>query len=156
MPVGIGYDAHALVEGRPLVLGGVLIPWRVGLEGHSDADVLTHAIVDACLGALGLGDIGRHFPDTDSDHKNKSSLLFLAEVGKLINGKGLRLINIDATLLAEEPKIAPHIEAMQAALAQALGVRPGQINIKASTNERLGFVGRGEGMAALAICQLQD
>ncbi|MFO7171571.1 MAG: 2-C-methyl-D-erythritol 2,4-cyclodiphosphate synthase [Bacillota bacterium] len=151
MRVGIGYDAHRLVPGRPLVLGGVTIPSEVGLEGHSDADVLTHAVMDALLGAAGLRDIGHHFPDTDPSLAGAYSLGLLARVRGLLREQGWRPVNIDATLIAERPRIAPYREAMRNCLAQALGLSPGDVSLKATTNEGLGALGRGEGIAAIAV-----
>lgn len=152
MRVGIGYDVHPLVEGRPLILGGVTIPHPEGkgLAGHSDADVLSHAIADAILGAAGKRDIGYYFPNTDASLKNMSSLLILKKVAQLIRADQGALVNVDATLIAEEPKIAPFIESMRTSIAQALGVDPSCIGLKATTNEGLGFLGRGEGIAAMA------
>jgi 2-C-methyl-D-erythritol 4-phosphate cytidylyltransferase/2-C-methyl-D-erythritol 2,4-cyclodiphosphate synthase len=148
---GIGYDVHRLVAGRKLIIGGVDISFELGLEGHSDADVLLHAIKDALLGAAALGDIGRHFPDTDQQYKGASSLKLLAAVGALLAERGWRTSNIDAVVVAEKPKLAPHIAAMNANIAAALGVEPGQINVKATTTEGLGFTGRREGIAAQAV-----
>lgn len=154
MPVGIGYDVHKLVLGRPLVLGGVTIEAAKGLLGHSDADVLTHAIIDALLGALSLGDIGQHFPDNDPCYAGKCSLDLLASVCQLVCEQGYVVQNIDATVIAEQPKLAPQIVAMRESLARTLGLEVGQVSVKASTNEGLGCLGRGEGIAALAVCQL--
>jgi len=152
--IGQGFDVHALVAGRKLVIGGVTLPFDRGLAGHSDADVLIHAVCDALLGAAALGDIGRHFPDTDPKHKGADSRVFLREVGKKILGAGFAVANVDATLIAEAPKMAPHIPAMIANLAADLEIKPGQINVKAKTAERLGAIGRGEGIAAEAIVLL--
>ncbi|HVX29530.1 MAG TPA: 2-C-methyl-D-erythritol 2,4-cyclodiphosphate synthase [Nitrolancea sp.] len=152
--VGLGYDVHRLAAGRDLVLGGITIPWPEGLEGHSDADVLTHAVMDALLGAAGLGDIGVHFPPSDERWRNARSLDLLAIVRDLLP-VGWTIENIDATILAEAPKIGPYREAMRAALAGVLGIAPERVNIKATTNERLGFIGRGEGIAALASAALR-
>ncbi len=149
--VGQGYDVHALVPGRALVIGGVKIPFERGLLGHSDADVLAHAITDALLGAAGLGDIGRHFPDTDERFAGADSLVLLREAVSRVRQAGWEPGNIDATIVAQAPRMAPHIPAMTDRLADALGVDPGQINIKARTTERLGFEGRGEGISAQAI-----
>ncbi|MFM8548494.1 MAG: 2-C-methyl-D-erythritol 2,4-cyclodiphosphate synthase [Betaproteobacteria bacterium] len=149
--VGQGYDVHALVPGRALVIGGVKIPFERGLLGHSDADVLAHAITDALLGAAGLGDIGRHFPDTDERFAGADSLVLLREAVSRVRQAGWEPGNIDATIVAQAPRMAPHIPAMTDRLAGALGVDPGQINIKARTTERLGFEGRGEGISAQAI-----
>lgn len=152
--VGIGYDVHALVDGRPLMLGGVQIPHTQGLQGHSDADVLLHAICDALLGALGEGDIGHHFPNTDPRWKDAASSIFLEEIARHITSRAGTLVNLDATLIAERPKIGPHIPAMKGRIAQVLGVDPRQVGIKATTNERLGFLGREEGIAAMAVASL--
>jgi 2-C-methyl-D-erythritol 2,4-cyclodiphosphate synthase len=152
--VGLGYDVHRFAAGRPLVLGGVTIPWEQGLEGHSDADVLTHAIMDALLGAAGLGDIGVHFPPSDEQWRDARSLDLLEIVRNLLPD-GWTIENIDATLLAEAPKIGPYREAMRATLAAALAIAPERLNIKATTNERMGVVGRGEGIAALASAALR-
>lgn len=151
MRVGFGYDAHRLVPGRKLVLGGVEIPFDLGLEGHSDADVLTHALMDALLGAAGLRDIGFYFPNTDPTYAGAYSLGLLAKVRGLLAEQGWRPVNVDVTLLAEQPKIAPYREAIRGNLARALGLSPGDVGIKATTNEGLGAVGRGEGMAAYAV-----
>jgi 2-C-methyl-D-erythritol 2,4-cyclodiphosphate synthase len=152
--VGIGYDVHPLVAGRPCVLGGVHIPAEKGPDGHSDADVLIHAIADALLGALGEGDIGKHFPNTDPRWKNVSSLVFLEHIRGMISSRGATIINVDSTLIAQAPKILPHIPAMKAALASALAISANRINVKATTNELLGFIGREEGIAALATASL--
>jgi 2-C-methyl-D-erythritol 2,4-cyclodiphosphate synthase len=149
--VGIGYDVHAMVEGRKLILGGVEIPYTRGLEGHSDADVLMHAICDAILGALGETDIGHFFPNTDPQWKGAPSKLFLKEAARLTQARQGKIINIDATLIAQAPKIFPHISAMKQNIANALGLDPQRIGIKATTNELLGFIGRGEGIAAMAV-----
>lgn len=151
MRVGQGYDLHALVEGRKLIIGGVEIPYKKGLAGHSDADVLLHAVCDALIGAAALGDIGTHFPDTDPRYKNIDSRRLLREVGKLLTQHGWRIINIDATLIAEAPKMAPHLPAMVKNIAEVLGIDVKDVNVKAKTNEKLGYVGRGEGIAAEAI-----
>jgi len=151
---GIGYDAHRLMSGRKLILGGVEISHDRGLEGHSDADVLSHAIADAILGALGAGDIGKHFPNTDEAIRGISSLEILRHVATIAAQKNARVINVDATLLAEAPKISPHIFAMQEKIAVALGVKTGAISIKATTNEGLGAIGRGEGMSAIAVANV--
>lgn len=147
---GIGYDVHRLVADRPLVLGGVEIPHPLGLDGHSDADVLCHAIADAVLGAAGQPDIGHLFPNTDPTIRGISSLEILRRVRSVLDGKSIRLHNIDATLIAEEPRIAPHLAAMKNRVGAALGLSPARVGIKATTNESMGFLGRGEGMAALA------
>ncbi|GAB4248172.1 MAG: 2-C-methyl-D-erythritol 2,4-cyclodiphosphate synthase [Candidatus Methylacidiphilales bacterium] len=148
---GLGYDVHPLVSGRKLFLGGVEIPHDTGLEGHSDADVLLHAIADAVLGAMAAGDIGVHFPNSDPRWKGVSSLVFLEEIREMLRAKGARLHNVDATVIAEAPKINPHTATMREAIARSLGVESGQISLKATTNERLGFAGRKEGIAAMAI-----
>ena len=152
--IGHGYDVHRLVEGRKLILGGVEIPWERGLLGHSDADVLTHAVMDALLGAAGLGDIGRHFPDSDPAYAGADSLKLLAHVVELLGEKGLTVGNVDATILAQRPKLAPYIPRMRDNLARVMGVEPEQVNVKATTEEGLGFTGSGEGMAAHAVCLL--
>jgi len=147
---GIGYDAHRLAEGRALILGGVRIPHSKGLEGHSDADALAHAICDAIFGALGEGDIGTFFPDTDPRWQGQSSLFFLREAARLAKARGGRVEQVDSTIIAERPKLAPFIPAMRAKLSEALGLPPGRVGVKATTNEGMGFLGRGEGIAALA------
>lgn len=152
--IGFGYDVHRLVEGRWLILGGVNIPWGKGLLGHSDADVLVHAIMDGILGALGRGDIGRHFPDTDSAYKDIDSLLMLKSVMSMVEKDGYLINNVDCTIVAQQPKISPHIEAMKDRLAPILAVEKGSINIKATTTEGMGFAGRGEGMEAYAVVSL--
>jgi 2-C-methyl-D-erythritol 2,4-cyclodiphosphate synthase len=152
---GIGYDAHRLVSGRKLILGGVKIPHPRGLEGHSDADVLSHAVADAVLGALGAGDIGKHFPNTDESIRGISSIEILRHVATIAAQKNARVVNVDATVLAEAPKISPHIAAMQEKIANALGVKANAISIKATTNEGLGAIGRSEGMAALAVASVE-
>ncbi|HMM23141.1 MAG TPA: 2-C-methyl-D-erythritol 4-phosphate cytidylyltransferase [Selenomonadales bacterium] len=152
--VGMGYDVHCLVEGRKLVLGGVEIPFAYGLEGHSDADVLLHAVKDALLGAAAQGDIGRHFPDRDPRYKGVSSLKLLAEVRGILAGAGWRAHNVDAVIVAEQPKVAPYIQAMNANIADALGICTGQVNVKATTTEGLGFAGRREGIAAHAVATI--
>ena len=152
--VGFGYDVHPLVPGRPLVLGGVTIPYERGLEGHSDADVLLHALTDAVLGALGAGDIGAHFPNTDPKWKNVASTLFLAESARLAKEQKATILTVDATLLAEAPKLLPHFPAMCQKIAAALGLPVDRVNMKATTNEKLGFIGRGDGIAALAVAAL--
>lgn len=153
--IGHGYDVHRLVEGRPLILGGVNVPFDLGLLGHSDADVLTHAIMDALLGAAALGDIGRHFPDSDEAYRGADSLKLASHVAKLLGDRGYAIVNVDATLIAQRPKIAPYIEQMQVNIANALGVLPEQINLKATTEEHLGFTGEGLGMAAHAVCLIE-
>jgi 2-C-methyl-D-erythritol 2,4-cyclodiphosphate synthase len=152
---GIGYDSHRLAPGRRLILGGVEIPGEVGLEGHSDADVLTHALIDALLGAAGLGDIGQHFPDSDERYRDADSLQLLAAVLPLVFAQGLTLVNVDATVVMERPKLSPHREAIRERLAAALGIASARVNVKASTGEGIGFVGRGEGVAALAVASLR-
>ena len=151
---GFGYDAHRLVEGRALVLGGVKIPYEQGLLGHSDADVLTHAIIDALLGALGRGDIGRHFPDTDPAFKDADSLQLLGKVLEWTKEDGYRVNQVDSTVVAEKPKLASHLDAMRERVSEVLGVQPVQVNIKAKTTEGMGFCGRGEGLAAFAVISL--
>jgi 2-C-methyl-D-erythritol 2,4-cyclodiphosphate synthase len=152
---GIGYDAHRLVSGRKLILGGVKIPHPRGLEGHSDADVLSHAVADAVLGALGAGDIGKHFPNTEESIRGISSIEILRHAATIAAQKNARVVNVDATVLAETPKISPHIAAMQEKIADALGVRANAISIKATTNEGLGAIGRSEGMAAIAVASVE-
>jgi 2-C-methyl-D-erythritol 2,4-cyclodiphosphate synthase len=151
MRIGQGFDVHQLVAGRKLIIGGVDIPHDKGLAGHSDADVLIHAVCDALLGAAGLGDIGTHFPDTDARYKGIDSRKLLREVARLLRERNFRVVNIDATIIAQAPKMAPHIPAMREYLAADLDVAPGSVNIKAKTTEKLGFVGRGEGIAAEAV-----
>lgn len=155
MRIGHGYDVHAFAEGRKLILGGVEIPHTKGLMGHSDADVLTHAVCDALLGAAALGDIGKHFPDSDCRFKGINSLLLLKEVGALLKDRGYRVVNIDSTLIAQKPKLAPYIEEMRANLAVALGIAVEELSVKATTEERLGFTGREEGIAAHALCLIE-
>jgi 2-C-methyl-D-erythritol 2,4-cyclodiphosphate synthase len=152
---GIGYDVHRLAEGRKLILGGVEITHSRGLEGHSDADVLSHAIADALLGAIGGGDIGQHFPNTDESIRGISSIEILKHVSKLLAKKKARVINIDATIIAEEPKIAPHVSAMRMKVADAIDVNESNLSIKATTNEKLGPIGRGEGIAAMAVATVE-
>ena len=154
MRVGQGFDVHALVEGRKLVIGGVEIPYERGLLGHSDADVLLHAITDALLGAAALGDIGRHFPDTDPKWKGADSRTLLFEVASKVREAGWKIVNVDATIIAQAPKMAPHIPLMVERIASDLRIEPGCVNVKAKTTERLGFTGRGEGIAAEAIALL--
>ena len=153
--VGQGYDCHALVPGRPLIIGGVKIPYRLGLLGYSDADVLLHAITDALFGAAGLGDIGRHFPDTDTTYAGADSRVLLKEAGRLVREAGYEIGNIDATVIAQAPKMAPHIATIISHIAADLELDPQQVNIKAKTNERLGWEGREEGIAAQAIALIQ-
>lgn len=152
--VGIGYDVHALVSGRKLVLGGVEIEHTKGLDGHSDADALMHAICDALLGAMGLADIGHFFPNTDPRWRGVPSRLFLEEAARQVAAREGRIVNVDATVIAQAPKIFPHIAAMKEAISSALGIKPGQIGVKATTNEHLGFVGREEGIAAMAVASV--
>ncbi len=153
---GIAYDSHRLDASRPLVLGGVQVPEATrGLTGHSDADVLTHAVIDALLGAAGLADIGHHFPDTDPKFKNADSIELLDQVRSLLAGEGLNPVYVDATVIAEGPKLGPHRDAMRERLAGALGVPTGSVNVKFTTNEGMGFVGRGEGMAAMAVATVE-
>lgn len=154
MRVGMGYDVHKLVEGRDLILGGVKIPHTLGLLGHSDADVLLHAIMDALLGAAALGDIGKHFPDTDPQYKGISSIKLLEHVGKLITEKGYVIENIDATIIAQRPKMRPHIEEMEQNIAKTLQIDVSQVNVKATTEEGLGFTGTEQGISSQAICSL--
>jgi 2-C-methyl-D-erythritol 2,4-cyclodiphosphate synthase len=151
---GIGYDSHRLVEGRRLVLGGVEIPHERGLEGHSDADVLAHAVTDALLGAAGLGDIGEHFPDSDERWRDADSLALLATVVELLGARGMRPLNVDCTVVIEAPRLAPHRHAIRQRLAGALGLPPERVSVKATSGEGIGFVGRGEGVAALAVASV--
>jgi 2-C-methyl-D-erythritol 2,4-cyclodiphosphate synthase len=153
--IGFGYDTHRLVAGRPLILGGIEVEHDLGLEGHSDADVLTHAVMDALLGAAGLGDIGEHFPDAEEQFRGADSIVLLQRVAELVAAEGLRVVNVDATVVLERPKLAPHRAAMRARLAEALGVDDRRVNVKATTGEGMGFVGRGEGAAALAVAALE-
>lgn len=155
MRVGQGFDVHALVTGRALIIGGVTIAFEKGLEGHSDADVLLHAVCDALLGAAALGDIGRHFPDTDSRYKGADSRALLREVARLLLDSGFHVVNLDSTIIAQAPKMAPHIPAMIANIAADLGIDRGRVNVKAKTTEKLGFAGRGEGIAAEAIALVE-
>ncbi len=156
MRIGHGYDVHQLVTGRKLILGGVDIPYEKGLLGHSDADVLLHAISDAILGALGEGDIGKHFPDTDPAYKGICSVKLLRHVMSLANARGYRIGNVDATIVAQRPKLAPYIPEMRAIIAEALGCEQGRVNVKATTTEQLGFAGRGEGIAAYSVTLLEE
>jgi 2-C-methyl-D-erythritol 2,4-cyclodiphosphate synthase len=151
---GIGYDSHRLAEGRRLVIGGVEIPHERGLDGHSDSDVLAHAVIDALLGAAGLGDIGEHFPDTDERWRDADSIALLREVVAMVSDRGLEIENVDCTVMMETPKLAPHRQAIRASLAAALGLEPARVNVKATTGERMGFIGRGEGVGALAVASL--
>ena len=152
MRIGHGYDVHRLVEGRELILGGVKIPYEKGLLGHSDADVLLHAVSDALLGAAGLGDIGRHFPDTDPTYKGADSLKLLAQVGEKLRSAGYGVGNIDVTMIAQRPKLKDYIPQMEENIASALGIAAAQVNVKATTEEKLGFTGTGEGMSCHAVC----
>ncbi len=154
MRIGQGFDVHQLVEGRPLILGGITIPYEKGLLGHSDADVLLHTIADAALGAIGEGDIGKHFPDTDSAFKDADSAKLLIHVWNLVKERGYKLGNIDCTIIAQKPKMAPHIEDMRTRIAELLETDTTQVNVKATTTEKLGFTGRGEGIAAQAVILL--
>ena len=153
--VGHGYDVHRLCEGRPLILGGVAVPYERGLLGHSDADVLTHALMDAMLGAAGLGDIGKHFPDTSAEFAGISSLVLLERVASALKQSGYSLVNADVTVVAQRPKLAPFLPEMRRNLARVLGVEEGCLNIKATTEEKLGFTGSGEGIAAHAVCLIE-
>ena len=154
MRIGTGYDVHKLVEGRKLIMGGVEIPYEKGLLGHSDADVLLHAIMDALLGAAALGDIGQHFPDTDPAYEGADSLRLLAHVQELLQQEGYAVGNIDATIIAQKPKLMPHIQKMRENIAEAMRLTLGQVSVKATTEERLGFTGREEGISAQAVCTL--
>ena len=156
MRIGHGYDVHKLVEGRDLILGGVKIDHTLGLLGHSDADVLLHAVSDALLGAAGLGDIGKHFPDTDPQYKGADSLKLLEIVAQRVKEAGYRVSNIDVTMIAQKPKLRPHIEKMEANIASAVGIDASRVNIKATTEEKLGFTGNEEGMACHAVCLLEE
>ena len=156
MRIGQGFDAHAFASGRKLVIGGVVIPHEKGLAGHSDADVLIHAVCDALLGAAGLGDIGAHFPDTDARFKDIDSRKLLREVAQLLRERRLEVVNVDSTVIAQAPRLAPHMAAMRENLAADLGIAPSAVNVKAKTTEKLGFVGRGEGVAAEAVALLKD
>lgn len=153
--IGIGYDVHQLVEGYPCILGGVTIPHEKGLKGYSDADVLLHAICDALLGAAGEGDLGRHFPEGDPKWKGISSLLLLEEVASLLLQKGHSVINIDAVVIAEKPRVSPFVDPMKVNISRRLSIDPADVNIKATTNEKIGFIGRGEGIAAQAVCVIE-
>lgn len=154
MRFGLGYDVHKLVPNRQLIIGGVTIPYHLGLKGHSDADVLLHAIKDALLGAVGAGDIGKHFPDTDPQYKGASSLVLLKHVGEIIRQRGYQVNNIDSTIVAQAPKMAPHIDQMIEHISQTLGIQRDWVNVKATTTEGLGFTGTGEGIAAYAIASV--
>jgi 2-C-methyl-D-erythritol 2,4-cyclodiphosphate synthase len=153
---GIGYDSHRFAEGRRLILGGVEIPCERGLHGHSDADVLTHAVIDALLGAAGLGDIGEHFPDTDEQYRDADSAVLLETVLTRVLGAGFEVENVDCTVVMEAPKVGPYRQAIRESLARALGLAPARVNVKATTGEGMGFVGRGEGVAALAVVSLRE
>jgi 2-C-methyl-D-erythritol 2,4-cyclodiphosphate synthase len=155
MRIGQGYDVHALVAGRKLVIGGVEIPYEKGLAGHSDADVLLHAICDALLGAAALGDIGSHFPDSDPNYAEADSRNLLKEVGKKVRANGFRIVNIDSTIVAQAPRMAPHIARMTGNIASDLGLQPAAVSVKATTTEKLGYIGRGEGIAAQAIALIE-
>ena len=154
--VGIGYDSHRLAAGHRLVIGGVEIPFELGLVGHSDADVLSHAITDALLGAAALGDIGEHFPDTDERWRDADSVELLRAVVEIVGARGLRIVNVDCTVVMQEPKLSPHRQAIRDSLARVLDLDLGRVNVKASTGEGIGFVGRGEGVAALAVASLRS
>ena len=156
MRIGHGYDVHRLVEGRDLIIGGVNIPYQKGLLGHSDADVLAHAIMDSILGALALGDIGKLFPDSDPAYKGADSLMLMKKLSPLIEEAGMKISNVDSTVIAQAPKLSPHIESMRKNIADALGVSLSQISVKATTEEGLGFSGEGLGIAAHAVCLLED
>ena len=153
--IGQGFDVHQLTEGRPLIIGGITIPYEKGLLGHSDADVLLHTVADACLGAIGEGDIGKHFPDTDPAFKDADSAKLMEHVWKLVKSKGYKLVNADCTIIAQKPKMAPYIEQMRQRIAELLEAAPEQINVKATTTEKLGFTGRGEGIASQAVVLLE-
>lgn len=154
MRIGIGYDSHRLVEGRKLIIGGVEIPFDKGLYGHSDGDVLCHAIIDAIIGAIGLGDIGRHFPDSDERYKDASSIMLLKNIIELADSKGFEIVWIDSVVITESPKLSPYIDSMKHAISKA-GIPLSKISIKAKTNEGMGFIGKGEGIAAQAVCLLK-
>ncbi|HAQ08616.1 MAG TPA: 2-C-methyl-D-erythritol 2,4-cyclodiphosphate synthase [Bacillus bacterium] len=153
--IGQGFDVHQLTEGRPLIIGGITIPYEKGLLGHSDADVLLHTVADACLGAVGEGDIGKHFPDTDPEFKDADSAKLLEHVWKIVKNKGYELVNADCTIIAQNPKMAPYIEPMRNRIADLLDGTPDQVNVKATTTEKLGFAGREEGIAAQVVVLLQ-
>ena len=155
MRIGQGFDVHALVPGRKLVVGGVQIPYEKGLQGHSDADVLLHAICDALLGAAALGDIGSHYPDSDPRYEDSDSRFLLRETGKKISAQGYRIVNIDATIIAQAPRMAPHVARMTGNIATDLGIKPAAVSIKATTTENLGYIGRGEGIAAQAVALIE-
>jgi 2-C-methyl-D-erythritol 2,4-cyclodiphosphate synthase len=153
--IGQGFDVHQLTENRPLIIGGITIPYELGLLGHSDADVLLHTVADACLGAIGEGDIGRHFPDTDPEFKDADSARLMEQVWKIVKEKGYRLVNIDCTIIAQKPKMAPYIPQMRERIADLLEATVDQVNVKATTTEKLGFTGRGEGIASQVAVLLQ-
>jgi len=154
--VGIGYDCHRQIAGRPLILGGVQIPHELGLDGHSDADVLTHAVIDALLGACGLGDIGEHFPDSDQRYRDADSIALLQQVVALLAAQSARTLNLDCTVILERPKLGEHRDAIRERLADAVGIAPAQVNVKATTSEGIGFIGRSEGAAALAVACVEQ
>src|SRR6476660_3464987 len=154
--IGQGFDVHQLTEGRPLIIGGITIPYEKGLLGHSDADVLLHTIADAALGAIGEGDIGKHFPDTSEEFKDADSKVLLQDVWTLVKERGFKLGNVDCTIMAQMPKMAPHIEAMRNQIAELLEADPSQVNVKATTTEKLGFTGRGEGIASQAVILIEQ
>lgn len=154
--VGQGFDVHQLTEGRPLIIGGITIPYEKGLLGHSDADVLLHTIADAALGAIGEGDIGKHFPDTSEEFKDADSKVLLQDVWSMVKERGFKLGNVDCTIMAQMPKMAPHIEAMRNQIAELLEADPAQVNVKATTTEKLGFTGRGEGIASQAVILIEQ
>jgi 2-C-methyl-D-erythritol 2,4-cyclodiphosphate synthase len=153
--IGQGFDVHQLTEGRPLIIGGITIPYEKGLLGHSDADVLLHTVSDACLGAIGEGDIGKHFPDTDPNFKDADSAKLMEHVWQLVKDRGYELVNADCTIIAQKPKMAPYIQSMKERIAELLDASPEQINVKATTTEKLGFTGRGEGIASQAVVLLK-
>lgn len=155
MRIGTGFDVHSLKEGRKLIIGGVEIPAEMGLDGHSDADVLVHAVMDAILGAMALGDIGHHFPDTEAEYRGADSLALMRKVAEMVERNGGEIINIDSTILAEKPKMAPHIDEMRANIASALGIGAGRVSVKATTLEQMGFLGRGEGIGAMAVAGVE-
>jgi len=154
--IGQGFDVHQLTEGRPLIIGGITIPYEKGLLGHSDADVLLHTVADACLGAIGEGDIGRHFPDTDPAFKDADSAKLMEHVWQLVKDKGFELVNADCTIIAQKPKMQPYIQQMRERIAELLNADPEQINVKATTTEKLGFTGRGEGIASQVVVLLKQ
>ncbi|UTR12486.1 2-C-methyl-D-erythritol 2,4-cyclodiphosphate synthase [Evansella sp. LMS18] len=154
--IGQGFDVHQLTEGRPLIIGGIEIPYEKGLLGHSDADVLLHTIADACLGAIGEGDIGKHFPDTDPEFKDADSAELLRHVWEIVKSRGYRLGNLDCTIMAQKPKMAPYIQEMRERIAELLEGETAQVNVKATTTEKLGFTGRGEGIASMAVVLLEE